>query len=143
MQSFGLARLGRNAELRTVGQGDSVCNLSLAFSFGRRDANGKRPTQWVDASLWGKRAEALAEHLVKGQRVFVTLEDVHMETFQSRERGEGTKLVGRVVSIEFAGDPPQQNAQAPAPAPRPAPSRAPAPAPVRTGYDDMDDDIPF
>ena len=60
MKAFGLARIGRDVELRTTQSGETVAGLSLAFSFGKKGADGKRPTQWVDASLWGKRAEALA-----------------------------------------------------------------------------------
>ena len=63
---IGLARLGRDAEIRTTSQGDSVATLALAFSYGRKGSDGNRPTQWVDAALWGKRAEALAPYLTKG-----------------------------------------------------------------------------
>ena len=138
---FGLARIGKDAELRTVGA-DSVVNLALAFNYGRKGDDGKRPTQWLEASLWGKLATALAPYLLKGGSVSVTIEDIHMETYQS-SKGEGTKLVGRVIGIELAGSAPGQ--QSAAPAPRQAPQQAPArpqskPAP---NFSDMDSDIPF
>ena len=93
---FGLARLGRDAEIRTTSQGESVATLALAFSYGRKGSDGKRPTQWVDAALWGKRAEALAPYLLKGGLVSVSLEDVHIETFDGKN-GPGHKLAARVV----------------------------------------------
>ena len=136
---FGLARLGRDAEIRTTGQGESVTTLALAFSYGRKGSDGKRPTQWVDGALWGKRAEALAPYLTKGGLVSVLLEDVHIETYQGKN-GEASKLVGRVVDVELAGG--GERAASPAPAPRPAPRQAPAPA-AGGGFDDMDSDIPF
>ena len=136
---FGLARLGRDAEIRTTSQGESVATLALAFSYGRKGSDGNRQTQWVDAALWGKRAEALAPYLLKGGLVSVLLEDVHIETYQGKN-GEASKLVGRVVDVELAGG--GARAASPAPAPRAAPHPAPAPA-AGSGFDDMTDDVPF
>lgn len=99
---YGLARIGRDAEVRVTQGGDPVASLSLAFNYGRKDQQGNRPTQWVDGALWGKRAEALAPYLEKGTLIFVELEDVHIETFDGRS-GPGHKLAGRVTNIEFAG----------------------------------------
>ena len=139
---FGLARLGRDAEIRTTGQGESVATLALAFSYGRKGSDGRRPTQWVDGALWGKRAEALAPYLAKGGLVSVLLEDVHIETYQGKN-GEASKLVGRVVDVELAGG--GERAASPAPRAAPAPAPRPAPTPsVGSGFDDMgDDEIPF
>lgn len=141
MKSFGLARIGRDVEVRYTPGGDAVASISLAFAYGRKGEDGKRPTQWVDAALWGKRAEALAPYLLKGGLVAVTLEEVHIETFQG-SNGPGHKLVGKVLDIELAGG---GDKPAAAPRPAPAPARAPAraPAPTGSGFDDMDDDIPF
>ena len=138
---YGIARIGRDAELRHTAQGEAVANLSLAFNYGRKDSSGKTPTQWVDGALWGKRAESLAQYLIKGQAVMVTLKDVHNETFKNRDGGESVKLVGSVTEIEFAGPPPQA-AAAPVP-PRQTPARQPAPQPQRTstGFEDMSDDL--
>lgn len=136
---IGLARLGRDAEIRTTSQGESVATLALAFSYGRKGSDGKRPTQWVDAALWGKRAEALAPYLLKGGLVSVSLEDVHIETFDGKN-GPGHKLAARVVDVELAGG----GERATAPAPRAAPAPRPAPAPSGGhGFEEMGDDIPF
>ena len=132
---YGLARIGRDAELRHTAQGEPVASLSLAFNYGRRGSDGKQPTVWVDGALWGKRAEALAGHLLKGTSVVVTLNDVHIETFEGKN-GTASKMVGRVADIEFAGAPVAR------PAPPPPPPN-PAPKTAGSGFDDMDDDIPF
>ena len=154
MKAFGLARIGRDAELRKTQSGESVIGLSLAFSYGRKDADGKRPTQWVDATLWGKRAEALAPYLQKGGLVAVSLEEVHMETYQNKGV-EGHKLAARVVDIELAGGSKDSSAAAPPPTPpRAAPQQggrdggysnthSVPPQRAASGFDDMDDDIPF
>ena len=92
----GVARVGRDAEVRYVPSGEAVVNLSLAFSYGKRDADGKRPTTWVEAGLWGKRAETLAPYLVKGQQVWVTIQDLRIETFTKSDGTQGHKLAGRI-----------------------------------------------
>lgn len=140
---FVLGRLGRDAEKRTTQSGDVVVSLAIAYNYGRKGNDGKRPSQWVDASFWGKRAESVAPYLTKGAQVAVTLDEVHIETYEGRN-GQGHKLVGRVLDVELAGNRDNQSGgQAPSPAPSPAPRQAPAPAPASSGFDGMDDDIPF
>lgn len=139
MQAFGLARLGRDAEVRYTPDGTPVANLSLAFSYGKKGTDGKRPTQWVDGSLWNKRAEALAQYLTKGTLLAVTLEDVAIETFTKSDGTPSSKLVARVTNVELAGSPTQAQKPAPAPAPAPKPKTAPS-----SSFDDLDDsEIPF
>jgi len=135
MKTFGLARIGRDVEVRHTSQGEAVANLALAFNYRNK---GEKATQWVEASLWGKRAEALAPYLAKGGLISVTIDDVHIETYEGRN-GSASKLVGRVSDIELAGG--GQQAEQPQ---KPAPVRqAPKPAPASSGFDDMDSDIPF
>lgn len=143
-QIIGAFRIGRDAELRYIPSGEAVLNLALACNYGQKDSDGKRPTQWVEASMWGKRAEALAQYLTKGQQVYVVLNEPHIETYQGRN-GDGVKLVARVMELELIGGKPE-GTSAPrqaAPARQPAPQRQAAPAQTGSGFDDMDDDIPF
>lgn len=152
MQMIGVARLGRDAELRYTPNGTVVANLSLAFNYGKKDDQGNRPTQWVDASLWGKLAESLEQYLKKGQQVSVTLDEPHIETYQG-QNGQGHKLAARVLSIELVGgrqEGDQHGQQRPQQQSRPAQQSAaqrPASgaAASRPQADDMDDDldIPF
>ena len=127
MISFGLARIGRDFEVRYTPKGDAVGSLNLAFS---RRSNGEKLTQWVDASLWGKRAESLAPYLKKGGLVSVTLEDTHIETYQSAN-GEGHKLAARIIEIELAGGNDRQER------PEQVPGRTESKRPP-SDYDDLD-----
>ena len=142
-QLFGVCRIGNDPELRyTSGQNQTaVVNMALAFNYGRKGQDGKRPTTWVDAALWGKQAEVLANYLTKGTQLCVTIRDVHIEEFQRRDGTTGAKLVGDIASIEFAGGGQQQSQQQqqrqPAPPPRQQQSQQVAPP------NDFDDDIPF
>jgi single-strand DNA-binding protein len=154
-QLIGYFRLGRDAELRNLPDGTAVANLSLAYNYGQKSQDGKKPSQWVDGSLWGVRAESLYDYLMKGQGLCCTIDDVHVESFTKADGTAATKLVGKVSQIEFAGSP---TGQAATPAPRAPAARHPAPqaqlpahrqAPRRqapaasSGFDDMDSDMPF
>jgi len=59
--------LGKDAEMKQLNSGDSVCSFSVADSQGR-----DKPTIWWNCSLFGKRADSLSQYLVKGQAVTVT-----------------------------------------------------------------------
>jgi len=137
-QLFGIARVGNDPELRYTPNGHAVIKLSLAFNYGRKGDDGKRPTTWVDAALWGKQAEALAPHLAKGTQLCVTVRDVRLEEFQRRDGGSGSKIAGDIAAIEFAGPKPE-GGQPRQQAPRPAPQSSAKPA---QDYDSFDD-IPF
>lgn len=126
----GLFRIGNDIEVRYTAKGDAVARLSLASDYGFGD---KKATQWIEASLWGKRVESLAPYLGKGSQIYAVLEDVHIETYEGRN-GEGHKLVARVLDVGLTAKrddgerAPQRQAQRPAPRPAPEPT---------------DDDIPF
>ena len=65
----------RDAELRTVRDSQVLgFNVGVKNGFGR-DAG----TVWYRCSLWGKAAEAFADSIKKGTKVFVTGELTHDE----------------------------------------------------------------
>lgn len=149
---IGIFRLGRDAEVRYMPGGEAVANLSLAFNFGKKDSEGKRPSQWIDAGLWGERAEKLSQYLLRGTAIYAILDDPHIEVFKRRDQSEAARLVARVQTIEFVGgregrseeDHRTDSTPAPRqqpPASRPAPQAKPSAG--GSGFDDMDDDIPF
>lgn len=143
----GVFRIGRDAEVRYSPSGDAVANLSVAYNYGRKDDSGNRPTQWIDAGLWGERAAKLSQYLLKGTAVELVIEDLHMEVYKGRDGDTRAKIAGRIMKIEFAGksadDRGEDRTQ---PSSRPA-AAAPASRPAATaggsGFEDMDDDIPF
>lgn len=132
----GLFTIGRDAELRRTAGGDPVAAVALAYNYGRKGQDNKQPTQWVDAALWGERATKLAEYLTKGSQFYLQIDDLHVETYDKKDGGQGVKLVGRIGQVEFTRG--QRQAQAPAPAPAPKPTTKPS-----SGFEDMDDSIPF
>ena len=137
MKANGLARIGKDAEVRFTPGGAAVANVSLAFTYGKKGDDGKRPTQWVDASLWGQRAESLAPYIKKGSQIVAYLEDVSIQTFTKGDGTQATKMVARLVDLEFVAGGEQASSQ-------PKPQARPVPQPSQnSGFDDMDSDIPF
>lgn len=76
MQNITLSgNVGKDAELRTVRDSQVLgFNVGVKNGFGR-DAG----TVWYRCSLWGKAAEAFADSIKKGTKVFVTGELTHDE----------------------------------------------------------------
>jgi len=139
---YGLMRLGRDAEIRTTPNGEKVANLSLVYSYGRKDSSGEMPSQWVDAAFWGERAEKITPFLKKGAQHLFTLSDVHIEKYTDRDGFEAFKLAGRVDDVELTPRPRDAQPEA-EPQRRPAQQSTPAQLPTSSGFDDMPDDIPF
>lgn len=129
----GLARIGRDAELNYTSGGMAVCNVSLAFNVGYGD---RKTTTWVEAAIWGKQAEGLANHLLKGTAIVVHLKDIKLEEYDKRDGGRGAKLTATMVDLEFAGSK-QDGGQAP------ASKQQPRQAPPAQNFEDFEDDIPF
>jgi single-strand DNA-binding protein len=126
---------GKDAELRTLSNGDHVLNFSLAIDNGKdRQTGERRDSTWYDCSLFGKRAEALAPHIKKGDRLTL----IGRPTVRVHE---GKAYLGIWVddltfmgSTNRAGDDRSTGADQ---------GRQKAPPPAQSRYDDLDDDIGF
>jgi len=138
MNSITIAgNLTKDAETRYLPNGDAVT------AFGIADNQGKdKPAIFWNASLFGKRGEALAQYLTKGSPVTVAGSITERE-WTDKEGNKRKSMDVRVNEIalqggkrEAAHEAPQQR-QAARPAPRPAPAGG------DSGFSDMDDDIPF
>jgi single-strand DNA-binding protein len=138
MKANGLARIGKDAEVRYTPGGAAVANVSLAFTYGKKGDDGKRPTQWVDASLWGPRVESLAPYLTKGKQIVAYLEDVHIQTYTKGDGTQASKMAARIADLEFVAGGEQAESQ-----PRQQPKPQAASQSQGSGFDDMSDDIPF
>lgn len=138
MKANGLARIGKDAEVRYTPGGAAVANVSLAFTYGKKGDDAKRPTQWVDASLWGQRVESLAPYLTKGKQIVAYLEDVHIQTYTKGDGTQASKMAARIADLEFVAGGEQAESQ-----PRQQPKPQAAPQSHGSGFDDMSDDIPF
>lgn len=145
----------RDCEVRYLPSGEPVANLNLAYDWGtQKNENGYLPSQFIEGALWGKRAESLREYLVKNTKLFLVIEDPHIETFTKSDHTDGHKLTGRIGSLEFAGSG-QQNSDQDAGSnhgnqsagrsqqQRQASQNRHSPRPSGGGVADLDDDIPY
>jgi single-strand DNA-binding protein len=128
MKLIGLARIGNEPELRYTSSNMAVLQLSLAYSYGKEKA-----TQWVSASLFGKRAEALSQYLAKGQLIYAEVSEVHIDVFTGKDGKERTSLKGMVQEVGLTGRA-EPKAEPVAEAPRPVKQQS---------IEEMDDDVPF
>jgi len=126
MKLVGLTRVGNEPELRYNSSSMAILQLSLAYSWGGKE----KKTQWVRATLFGKRAESLAPHLGKGQLIYVEINDLHVEQFKTKDGKEGVVLQGVIQDIEFTGKAEQAK-----------PEQKQTAEPTSMG--DLEDDIPF
>ena len=127
-------RLGRDVELKQLDRGDTVGNFPLAVEIGTK-ADPK--TMWVDCSIWGKRADALAPYLIKGSKVTVSGRIV-LETYNKKTGETGYRLHCNVNDVDLHGGCERSTTAAVPPA-APAAARSDRAGPGR----DLDDDIPF
>ena len=136
--------LTRDAELRTTPGGTAVLSLGVAVNDRRRNQNGEWEdyANFVDCTLFGRRAEAIHQYLVKGTKVAIEGR-LHYSSWEDRNSGQRrSKLDVTIDEIEFmssrnGGVAPAQAASAPQRSQSQYISEAPAPA----AYND--EDIPF
>lgn len=69
LKIFLAGRVGRDSELRTTQSGKSVLGFAVAVDQGWGD---NKSTQWVECSLWGVRAEKLAQYITKGLNITIS-----------------------------------------------------------------------
>jgi single-strand DNA-binding protein len=156
---------GRDPEVRYLPSGQAVANVSVATTSKRKDRTSGEmveETQWHRVTFFDRLAEIVGEYVKKGNPIYVegrlvyrkfTNKDgvekdatdiiaTEMQLLGSRQ-GMGAPAGGGGGDDEYGsgGGAPRRSAP---------PSRAPAPAAQRpaaskpaSGFDDMDDDIPF
>lgn len=124
--------LGKDAEMRHLQDQTPVLSFSVADSQGR-----DKPSIWWNCAIFGKRAESLAQYLIKGQTVTVC-GTVSERTWNDKQGVERKSMDIRVNDIALQGGK-KEEAQAPAQrqsSARPAQRQAPS--------DDFPiDDVPF
>lgn len=74
-------RTTADPELRFTQTGTPVANFSMAVD---RFSGGEKETEFFRIVLWGKAAEATAEHLIKGQKCMVQGE-LRINEYENKE----------------------------------------------------------
>ena len=153
---------GRDPEVRYLPSGQAVANVSVATSTRRKDkttGESIEDTQWHRVTFYDRLAEIAGEYVKKGQPIYVEGRLKYGKyTDQAGVERNTVDIVATEMQLlgkrEGMGGPGGDEGGSggysrPAPASRPS---APAATPVRqapaaakpaSGFDDMDDDIPF
>ena len=150
---------GRDPEIRYLPSGQAVATVSVATSSKRKDKNSGEmieETQWHRVTFFDRLAEIAGEYVKKGRPIYVEGR-IKYGKFTNKDGVEQNTCDIIATEMQLLGG--REGMGAPASgggeeegAPRRSapPSRAPAPAAQRpaaakpaSGFDDMDDDIPF
>ncbi len=163
-----IGNLGRDPEVRYTPNGNAICNISVATTRNWKDkTSGDKveETEWHRVVFYDRLAEIAGEYLKKGRPVYVegrlktrkwqdkdgkdvyTTEVIadNMQLLGGRE-GMGGGDAGGDSGYDQGGGGRGESRAAPAarsapPASRPAQTKPASKS--STGFDDMDDDIPF
>ena len=147
-----LGRLTRDAELRYSNSGTAICKFAIANNYSRKQGdNWNEETNFFDAVLMGRRAEALHKYLVKGKQVGVSGELRQSRWEQDGQKRSRVEIFVNDVNLLGGGSGSGGGGydRGSQPAGGSAPGNAPgANSQSQAGYDqgsgtDFEDDVPF
>ena len=154
-----IGNCGRDPEIRYLPSGQAVANVSIATISRRKDRTSGETvedTQWHRVTFYDRLAEIAGEYVKKGRPIYiegrlkygkytdqagVEKNTVDIIATEMQLLGGREGMGGPSGGDEDGGAPSRRPAAAPRPAAS-APANRPAAKPA-SGFDDMDDDIPF
>jgi single-strand DNA-binding protein len=145
-----IGNLGRDPEVRYTPSGAAVCNVTLATtrSWKNKESGDKQEeTEWHRIVFYDRLAEIAGEYLKKGKQVYI---EGRLKTRKWADKDGVEKYTTEIIASEMtmlgsregSGAPSAEGAEGRSAPPSRAPAGKPA-AKSATGFDDMDDDIPF
>ena len=151
-----VGNLGKDPEMRSFPNGDQVANVSIATTDKWKDKTTgemKEATEWHRINFNGRLAEIVGQYLKKGSQVYVEgslrtrkwTDKDGVEKFTTEIRADQMQMLGSRQGMGAGGQPDGDDGgySTPRAAARPTPVTKAAPAKAASGFDDMDDDIPF
>jgi single-strand DNA-binding protein len=141
-----IGNLGKDPETRYMSNGEAVTNITLATTDTWKDKNSEKQekTEWHRVVFYRKLAEIAGEYLKKGGSVYV---EGRLETRQWTDKNGVERYTTEIIATDmemlgsrggssnYQSDPPQGKSE------QPTNQRRQTSNP--TGFDGMDDDIPF
>jgi single-strand DNA-binding protein len=156
-----IGNCGRDPEIRYLPSGQAVANISIATTSRRKDRTSGETvedTQWHRVTFYDRLAELAGEYVKKGRPIYI---EGRLKYGKYTDQAGVEKNTVDIIATEMqllgaregmggpsggGDDEGGASARRPAAAPRPAASAAPTGKPAAkpaSGFDDMDDDIPF
>ena len=146
-----IGNLGRDPEVRYTPGGSAVCNVSIATTRtwkNKESGEKQEETEWHRVVFFDRLAEIAGEYLKKGRSVYV---EGRLKTRKWQDKDGVEKYTTEIVATDMqmlgsregmGGASAEEHGEGrAAPAPRAGASKPAAKS--ATGFDDMDDDIPF
>lgn len=154
-----VGHLGRDPEMRTFPSGDQVANVTIATTDKWKDKQTgemREATEWHRVVFNGRLAEIAGQYLRKGSQVYVegslrtrSWEKDGVKQYATEIRADQMQMLGGRQGAESAPPAqPQQQGGYSSSGGRQAPggysnTHSVPPQRAASGFDDMDDDIPF
>jgi len=154
-----IGNLGRDPEVRYTPNGNAICNVTIATSRQWKDKTSgdkMEETEWHRVVFYDRLAEIAGEYLKKGRPVYV---EGRLKTRKWQDKDGVDKYTTEIIAFEMqmlgsregmggadeggggGSRGADRSEERSAPASRPAAGKPASKS--ATGFDDMDDDIPF
>lgn len=133
-----IGHLGRDPEVRHLPSGEAVANFTIATTEKWRDktsGESKESTEWHNISCFGRLAEIVGQYLHKGSLVYVSGK-IKTRKYQDKDGVDKYATSIQCQELKMLGGKPSNGEQS-----QQHHQLKPAPAP--SGFDNMEDDIPF
>ena len=133
-----IGNLGKDPETRYMSNGEAVTNITLATTDTWKDRNGEKQekTEWHRVTFYRKLAEIAGEYLKKGSQVYIEgklqtrkwTDKAGSDRYTTEIIASGMKMLGSRSTPDQSTNHQQSNQSQ---------------SNKGSGFDDMDDDIPF
>lgn len=132
-----IGRLGRDPETRYLTNGDAVTNITLAVDESYKDKSGNKvdKCEWINVTFYRKLAEIVGQYLTKGSLIYVSGK---MQTRKLTDKNGIERYTTEIIASDMKMLSSKQNANN-----KESDLTQQRSDNTDTGFDDMDDDIPF
>ena len=144
-----IGNLGRDPETRYMSNGEAVTNITLATTDTWKDRNGEKQekTEWHRVTFYRKLAEIAGEYLKKGRQVYI---EGRLETRKWTDKTGNERYTTEVIATDMkmlgsrsGSGSFETDESATGSSTSGSPAKQPDSAKRGSGFDDMEDDIPF
>jgi single-strand DNA-binding protein len=99
-----MGNLTRDPEVRVSASGTTICKFGLAASRSMRaaDSSTREETLFVDIDAFGKQAELIGKHMVKGRSILIEGR-LRLDQWESQSGEKRNKIVVVLENFQFVG----------------------------------------
>ncbi len=113
-----LGRLTKDPEVKSTGNGVSVCSFAVACDRKFKSQNGERQTDFINCVAWRQQADLLGRYFHKGSRISITgsIQNRSYDDQNGQKRYVTEVMVEEIEFVDTKADSQGSYAAAPAPA---------------------------